>query len=189
MSSRLSSGMVLAHCRASEELVWPSASRTAGDPLSDVLAQVKLSGALFFLIEATAPWGVDVPEAEAYSGVVLPGPQHVISYDIVLEGDGWVEMPGEEPVPFRAGDVLVFAHSQPHRLVSAVSPLILTNISSRCHCQCWNCRMRAMRRRRISAAKIGPNRFHQKRTLSWLTSMPRSCSMSSTFRRESGNRM
>jgi hypothetical protein len=31
--------------------------------------------------------------------------------------------------------------------------------------------------------------FQQKRTLSWLISMPRSCSMSSTFRRDSGNRM
>jgi hypothetical protein len=28
--------------------------------------------------------------------------------------------------------------------------------------------------RRISAAKIGPKRFHQYRTVSWLTSIPRS---------------
>ena len=39
----------------------------------------------------------------------------------------------------------------------------------------------------ISAANIGPNLVHQYRTVSWLISMPRSCSRSSTFRSESGN--
>ncbi len=42
--------------------------------------------------------------------------------------------------------------------------------------------------RRISAANTGPKRFHQKRTDSWLISIPRSCSKSSTFRSDSGNR-
>jgi hypothetical protein len=35
---------------------------------------------------------------------------------------------------------------------------------------------------------IGPNRCHQNRTVSWLTSAPRSCNGSSTFRSDSGNR-
>jgi hypothetical protein len=42
---------------------------------------------------------------------------------------------------------------------------------------------------RISAANIGPNLCHQNRTVSWQTSMPRSCSKSSTLRSESGKRM
>jgi hypothetical protein len=50
-------------------------------------------------------------------------------------------------------------------------------------------RMPQTRRFRISAANIGPNRFHQNRTVSWLVSMPRSCKRSSTFRNDSGNRM
>jgi hypothetical protein len=40
----------------------------------------------------------------------------------------------------------------------------------------------------ISAANLGPNRFHQARTVSWLISTPRSWSKSSTCRSESGNR-
>jgi hypothetical protein len=40
--------------------------------------------------------------------------------------------------------------------------------------------------RRISAANIGPKRFHQKRTVSWQRSIPRSGSRSSTFRSDSG---
>lgn len=46
----------------------------------------------------------------------------------------------------------------------------------------------SMRRFRISAAKSGPNLCHQNRTVAWLISWPRSCSRSSTFRSESGNR-
>lgn len=84
-----------------------------------MLAEVRLSGALFFLIDATEPWGVEVPEAAAYREAVLPGAQHVVSFDAVLQGDGWVEIEGAEPVRFEAGDVLVFAQSPPHRLVSA----------------------------------------------------------------------
>src|SRR3546814_2239374 len=45
-----------------------------------------------------------------------------------------------------------------------------------------------MRRFLISAANIGPNRFHQNRTVSWQMSMPRSNSRSSTWRSDSGNR-
>jgi AraC-like DNA-binding protein len=108
-----------AHDRASGPLVPPSEFSGGTDPLSDVLAEVHLTGALFFLIEASAPWGVEVPEAAAYRDRVLPGAQHVVSFDAVLEGGGWVEIEGAEPVHFEAGDVLVFARSPPHRLVSA----------------------------------------------------------------------
>ena len=46
--------------------------------------------------------------------------------------------------------------------------------------------MRSTRFRRISAANIGPNLFHQKRTVSWQMSIPRSASKSSTFSSDSG---
>ncbi len=69
-----------------------------------------------------------------------------------------------------------------------ISPLSITYISSRCH-RCWRlARIRSTHLRRISAAHIGPNLFHHKRTVSWLISMPRSWRRSSTLRRDSGNR-
>ncbi len=107
-----------AHDRASGPLAPPSEFSGGGDPLSDALAEVRLTGALFFLIEASEPWGVEVPEAASYRERVLPGAQHVVSFDAVLEGGGWVEFEGAEPVHFEAGDVLVFAQAPPHRLVS-----------------------------------------------------------------------
>ena len=48
-------------------------------------------------------------------------------------------------------------------------------------------RMCAARLLRISAANIGPNRFHQNRTVPrWLMSIPRSARRSSTLRSDSG---
>src|ERR1019366_2718378 len=46
--------------------------------------------------------------------------------------------------------------------------------------------MRSTRFLRISAANIGPNRFHQSLTVSWQMSIPRSNSRSSTLRSDSG---
>lgn len=40
----------------------------------------------------------------------------------------------------------------------------------------------------MSPANSGPNLFHHWRTVSWLMSIPRSNSRSSTFRSDSGNR-
>ena len=42
--------------------------------------------------------------------------------------------------------------------------------------------------RRPVLLHIGPNLFHQNRTVSWLILMPRSCRRSSTLRSESGKR-
>jgi AraC-like DNA-binding protein len=89
------------------------------DPLSDVLRTVKLTGALFFAVDAAAPWGVDVPRADRIAPLVLPGAQHVVSYDIVLQGAGWVRMAGMDPVRFERGDILVFPHAEPYSLLSA----------------------------------------------------------------------
>jgi hypothetical protein len=41
---------------------------------------------------------------------------------------------------------------------------------------------------RFFATNIGLNKFHQNRMVSWLTSIPRSSSRSSTLRRDNGNR-
>jgi AraC-like DNA-binding protein len=97
-----------------------AAAETAGkDPLSEVLRTVKLSGALFFLVDATSPWGVDVPPARAFAHIILPGVQHVVSYHIVLQGSGYASVPGMDPVRFAAGDIIVFPHGDPYAMLSA----------------------------------------------------------------------
>jgi AraC-like DNA-binding protein len=88
------------------------------DPLSEVLRMVKLTGALFFLVDATSPWGVEVPHASMFGPIILPRAQHVISYHIVLQGSGYASLPGLSPARFAAGDIIVFPHEDPYAMVS-----------------------------------------------------------------------
>jgi AraC-like DNA-binding protein len=89
------------------------------DPLSDVLRMVKLTGALFFLVDASCPWGVEVPKADTFAHIILPRAQHVVSYHIILQGSGWAIMPGVSPMRFEAGDILVFPHGDAYSMLSA----------------------------------------------------------------------
>jgi AraC-like DNA-binding protein len=91
----------------------------ASDPLSDVLRRVKLSGALFFLVDASSPWGVRVPAAHAFAPIILPRARHVVSYHVVTHGAGWASVPGSAPLRFAAGDVIVFPHGDPYAMLSA----------------------------------------------------------------------
>lgn len=90
------------------------------DPLSDVLKTVRLTGALFFLVDATSPWCVDVPHAGAFSRVLLPRAQHIVSYHVVVRGSGIAGVPGHDPVPIEAGDVIVFPHGDPYVMQSGL---------------------------------------------------------------------
>ena len=60
----------------------------ATDALSDVLRTVRLSGALFFLMDVTAPWEAEVPDGAMLASSVLPGAQHVISYHVATQQRG-----------------------------------------------------------------------------------------------------
>lgn len=108
------------HDQASASLAVPSAVESAAsDPLSDVLRMVKLSGALFFLVDASSPWGVKVPEASLFAPIILPRARHVVSYHIVTKGCGWASVPGKPAVRFATGDVLVFPHGDAYSMLSS----------------------------------------------------------------------
>lgn len=102
----------------------PDAPPPGADPLSDVLRNVKLTGALFFVVDASTPWCVDVPHTDHYRPVLLRRARHLISYHVVVEGRGYASVPGREPVAFETGDILVFPHGDAYRMESAsgVSP-------------------------------------------------------------------
>jgi AraC-like DNA-binding protein len=97
----------------------PLCAEPGSDPLSDVLRMVKLTGALFFLVDASSPWGIEVPGADAFAAIILPRAQHVVSYHIVLKGSGWVRLPDVPFTRFEAGDVLVIAHGDGYSMLSA----------------------------------------------------------------------
>src|SRR5687767_3118479 len=93
-----------------------------GDPsdtLSDVLETVKLTGALFFLVDARTPWVAEAPASPDLAPVILPRAQHIVSYHVVSQGACWCESPGHPSMRLEAGDVLVVPHGHAYQLASA----------------------------------------------------------------------
>jgi AraC-like DNA-binding protein len=79
-----------------------------------VLQAVRLTGAVFFVTEASSPWVLEIPGGETLAPAILPGAQNVLSYHVVINGSGWGSLRDGPPVPLEAGDVLVFPHGDPY---------------------------------------------------------------------------
>ena len=88
------------------------------DPLSDVLRVVRLDGAFFYAVEAAEPWSVEAVAAKDLSPRILPTAEHLISYHILMQGQCYGGVIGEEQVEMLPGDVIVFPHGDPHVMSS-----------------------------------------------------------------------
>ena len=110
--------------QASEPGASGAAARTdeGGEPpldvLSDVLRSVRLTGALYFLVEATTPWMSWAPAASRFAPEVLPQAQHIVSYHAVTAGSCWAGLKGQAPQRLSAGDVLLVPHGAPYFLAT-----------------------------------------------------------------------
>jgi AraC-like DNA-binding protein len=98
------------HDRSSGSPARPSGN----DVLSDVLRAVRLTGAVFFVTEASSPWVLEIPDGATLAPAILPGAELVLSYHVVIRGSGWGGLPHGDPVRLEAGDVLVFPHGDPY---------------------------------------------------------------------------
>jgi AraC-like DNA-binding protein len=91
----------------------------ATDALSDVLRAVRLAGAVYFDVAATAPWVAEQPTREMVLPKILPGAGHLISYHVVTEGRCFAGIVGAEPIAVEAGEVVVFTKGDPHVMSSS----------------------------------------------------------------------
>jgi AraC-like DNA-binding protein len=89
------------------------------DTLSDVLRAVRLTGAVFFSIDATAPWVAETPAASTVAPFLMPGVDHVIEYHVVTSGTCWGGLIDEPAIRLEAGDVIVFPQGDRHVMSSA----------------------------------------------------------------------
>ena len=81
---------------------------------------MRLTGAVFFRVDATAPWVIEMPDTSALASVTLPRAQHVISYHVVTRGSCCGALLGGASVRLEEGDVLVFPHGDPY--VMSIAP-------------------------------------------------------------------
>jgi AraC-like DNA-binding protein len=91
------------------------------DVLSDVLRVVRLSGAIFFAGEFTAPWALESPPAEVLAPVILPRAECFTIFHVLAEGTCWVKAKGDRPIQMTAGDVLVLPRGDEHVMASDLS--------------------------------------------------------------------
>src|ERR1041385_732039 len=91
------------------------------DTLSDVLKAVRLKGAVFFDVEASAPWVAEALPAKTIASAILPDSEHVMEYHVVTSGSCWASIIGGDiaPVQLLAGDVVAFPQGDAHVMSSA----------------------------------------------------------------------
>ena len=95
-----------------------SAEIEGADALSDVLELIRLTGAVFFCVDAAPPWSAEAPCSPDLTPAILPRAQHVVSYHVLIEGVCWCRMDGEPPVRLESGDVIVVPHGDAYGLAS-----------------------------------------------------------------------
>jgi AraC-like DNA-binding protein len=88
------------------------------DPLSDVLASVRLTGAVLFVVECSGTWVTEAPPASAVAARIMPGVGHVMEFHAITRGRCVAGIVGEPPLELEAGDVICFPHGDAHVMAS-----------------------------------------------------------------------
>ena len=100
-----------------------TSTSTAGAAMTDTLSAglraVRLTGAVFFTIDATAPWATETPAAREIVHWIVPGAEHLIDYHVLTTGVCWGGIVGQPAIRLEAGDVIVFPHGDSHVMSSA----------------------------------------------------------------------
>lgn len=89
------------------------------DPLSDVLRNVRLRGAVFYYVSFGGDWAAETPASPMLASALMPGADHVMAYHLLAKGDGWAACEGQAPVRLTAGDIVMFPRGDAHVLSSA----------------------------------------------------------------------
>lgn len=86
------------------------------DVLSDVLRAVRLTGAVYFDINARQPWIAESPAGAKICKSVMPEFDHVMSFHIMMDGWCWAQLADETmpPVRLEGGDAVLFVQGDAH---------------------------------------------------------------------------
>ncbi len=104
------------------------------DAFSRILSSVKLSGAVFFAAEFSAPWGLTMPASSILTARLAPGASHIVLFHLLIEGRSVVAMSDRQPVELEPGDVVIFPNGDAHHMSSgkdAIPPFPNYGISTK----------------------------------------------------------
>jgi AraC-like DNA-binding protein len=90
------------------EMLGRSSDPPAADALSEVLQDLRVSGASYGRCELASPWGIDFPA------------QREARFHFVARGRCWLRSPEKEWIALEAGDVVLLPHGAVHALADAV---------------------------------------------------------------------
>ena len=63
------------------------------DAISEILSGVRMTGAVFFTAEFSAPWGYAAPPSHKMADLLAPGSEHLVIYHHVIDGEVLIELP------------------------------------------------------------------------------------------------
>jgi AraC-like DNA-binding protein len=88
------------------------------DALSDMLRLVRLTGAVYFAADFSAPWCISAGDGAADGA--LPRSEHMIFFHLLTQGSCFAKLPDGESVHFEVGDLIVLPHQDFHVMGSAL---------------------------------------------------------------------
>lgn len=90
------------------------------DLLSDVLTQVRLTGAMIFRADLQGPWGITSnPTLEKYAPLLPAGTNHIVAFHVALEGRCWMRRGTSEWFAVAPGEAVVMPHGDQHDLADS----------------------------------------------------------------------
>ncbi|HJT68588.1 MAG TPA: AraC family transcriptional regulator [Terriglobales bacterium] len=107
------------------------------DAFSEILAALKLKGALYFCADFSSPWNVCSPPSRELAFALAPGAPHLVIYHLVVEGKALACTKEGKVLALEPGDIVVFPHGDPHQLMSGeqaandLTPAIIKKIVTR----------------------------------------------------------
>jgi AraC-like DNA-binding protein len=104
----------------------------AMDVLSDVLRAVRLTGAIFFDVEACSPWVATTPRIERFKRAVMPHAERVIAFHVMTAGSCWAQLTEGclSPVRLNPGDLVVIPMGDEHVLSSSPGMRVEPNLDN-----------------------------------------------------------
>ncbi len=86
------------------------------DALSEAMRAVRVTSALFFNGEFSAPWRFAQPSQDKVAASVSPESERLVLFHLVTDGHATARTAGHDEVALTAGDIVVFPHGDAHEM-------------------------------------------------------------------------